>query len=155
MYFFISSSWVKSTLKNKQLISFIQTSLLHKYAITYTHISMFTKNSTQLNLIGLGLYGINYTSISSKVSKIIKLNKSKIVPCTQFNTQNCLNKLNTLGFSLGSVMYSSNYYPLKSINLPENSTINSYKSLPTVTSIVVSLRSVFIKNTLLKIKQTT
>merc|ERR1712127_492420 len=133
MYFFISSSWVKSTLKNKQLISFVQTSLLHKYAITYTHISMFTKNSTQLNLIGLGLYGINYTSISSKLSKIIKLNKSKIIPYTQFNTQNCLNKLNTLGFSFGNVMYSSNYYPLKSINLSENSTTSSYKSLPTVT----------------------
>ena len=129
--------------------------MLHIYTITYTHFSMFLKKSNQLTLIGLGSYGINYNKINFNNSKVIinKKNKSFLVPSVQFNTKNCIEKLNNLGFTFTNSNYINNYYPIKTGVEPQKFLLNNTYTTGVSTSLVLttstSLRTIHTYLTLL------
>jgi ABC-type anion transport system duplicated permease subunit len=74
-YFILSSQWVKPLLKNKQFISFLQTKFLHNYTFSYNCLPIFQKKSQQLNLIGIGTYGLVYSFLNYKITTKITIKK--------------------------------------------------------------------------------
>lgn len=112
-YFVISSQWVKPLLKNKQFISFIQTKFLHNYTFSYNYIPIFQRKSHQLNLIGIGIYGIVYNFLNYKITnKIIsrknRTNSNLLIPSVQFHSFNCFEKLLNLGLPINNLLYLEN-----------------------------------------------
>jgi len=145
-YFIVSSQWVKPLLKNKQFISFVQTKFLHKYTFSYNYIPIFQKKSQQLNLIGIGMYGIVYSFLNYKITTKITTKKSLknnnlLIPSVQFHSLNCSEKLISLGLPINNLLYlKNNTYAITKLPPSTVPFRQNIPSLPTIINILVSLR---------------